>query len=315
MVTQTPTRALRTSQHGSALDLAILKTLIYADIFGFPMRDTEIQHFLIGYSATLHDVQTALKESSDLAVAVECQLPYFALRDRTFPINQRDSRDQASEQLLKVSRFYGTLLAHLPFVRMVALTGALAMRNAGSEADDIDFMLVTSEGRVWTARAAAILLVRLARLFKVKLCPNYVLAQSALYQNRQDLFIAHELAQMIPLSGLSVYEAMRAENAWALTLLPNAAHPLYTERDCSSRGIGRILQRVTEFLLSGPPGDVFERWEKNRKIRKFAADSRKAHSAAQIDGQQVKGHFNDYGYPTLERYAARLKSYDLEIEE
>jgi hypothetical protein len=259
MVTQTPTRALRTSQHRSALDLAILKTLIYADIFGFPMRDTEIHHFLIGYSATLDDVQTALKESPELTIDVECQSPYFALRDRTFPINQRDSRDQASARLLKQSRFYGTLLAHLPFVRMVALTGALAMRNAGTETDDIDFMLVTSEGRVWTARAGAILLVRIARLFKVKLCPNYVLAQSALHQNRQNLFIAHELAQMIPLSGLSVYESMRAENSWALALLPNAAHPLYTERDCSSRGIGRILQRAAEIMLSGPLGNAFER--------------------------------------------------------
>ena len=36
------------------------------------------------------------------------------------------------------------------------------------------------------------------------------------------------------------------------------------------------------------------------------------HSAAQLDDQHVKGHFNDHGHPVMQQYHERLRAYDLE---
>jgi hypothetical protein len=275
------------------------------------MTAAEIHHFLIGLSASADEVQAALDHSDWLAQRIERINGYCVVRGHAHMAEQRHTREAASQALWLLARRYGILLAHLPFVRMVALTGALAMRNASGSRDDIDYIVVTEPGRVWTARALTVLIVRIARLWHVGLCPNYVLAETALLQTRQDLFIAHELAQMVPLASYPIYEAMRNSNGWALPLLPNAQGPFYREADSRPRGLGRLAQRLGEIILSGPLGDAFERWEQRRKMRKFSADARKPGSSAQIDEQRVKGHFNDYGTPGLKEYRARLERYGL----
>src|SRR5258706_13574241 len=292
---------------------AILRTLLYADVFGFPLTETEIHHFLIGVSATPEEVQATLRNSPCLAESVECINGYYVLRGRAELVRQREARTDASLRLWSVARRYGTWMAHLPFVRMVALTGALAMRNANDRDDDIDYLLVTKPGRVWTARAYSIVLVRLVRLWGVKLCPNYVLAESALVQDKQNVFMAHELAQMVPLAGHSLYHAMRTVNLWAFDLLPNADSPFYTEPDTAPRGLGRAIQRLAEIIFSGSFGDAFERWEQSRKLRKFAPQAQQPGSAAQLDEQRIKGHFNDYGGPALAAYQERLERYNLSL--
>jgi hypothetical protein len=153
--------------------------------------------------------------------------------------------------------------------------------------------------------------VRIVRLLGVGLCPNYVLAETALVQSRQDLFIAHELAQMVPLTGVQLYEQMREVNDWSATMLPNAQGPYYTEQDRSPRGLGRLLQRTAEWLLAGPQGNLLENWERRRKQRKFDTEAHQPGASAEIDEQRIKGHFKDYGYPTLDQYRALLKAHKL----
>jgi hypothetical protein len=147
------------------------------------------------------------------------------------------------------------------------------------------------------------------------LCPNYVLAETALLQDRRDLFTAHELAQMVPLAGLPIYDEMRAVNAWSEPMLPNASGPFYNEPDIREQGFGRWLQWLGEFLLSGRIGDAIEHWEQQRKLRKFAPQIRQPGSSAQLDQERIKGHFNDYGYPALDRYYERLDHYGLSREQ
>lgn len=295
----------------SPLAEAILRTLIYADVFSFPMTDHEIQHFLIGVTATVSEVRGMLLESRWLNDHVECTNGYFALRGRAAITLERQTRAAASEALWPQACRYGALLAHLPFVRMVALTGALAMRNAHHGDDDIDYLLVTVPGRVWLTRALIVIIVRLVRLRGVKLCPNYVLAETALAQDKNDLYMAHEIAQMVPLAGLDVYRALRAANVWADELLPNAQDVFYGEPDTTPDGVWRGMQQIGEWLLGGWIGTSLENWEQRRKLRKFAREAQKPHSSAQLDAEHVKGHFNDYGYPTLHQYEHRLVEYGL----
>ncbi len=291
------------------LEAAVLRTLLYADIFDYPLTAAEAHHFLIETQAALPEVQTALATLSADGW-VERLGGYYALAGRAELALLRQSRQRHSTELKQKMRWWGYWLGCLPFVRMAAVTGALAMANA-PEGDDIDLLIVTAPGRVWLARAAVVALVYAARPFGVRLCPNYVLAQSSLAQTQRDLYIAHELAQMAPLVGRAVYHAMRAANGWLRDYLPQADEPRWSEAEQLPRGLGRLFQQVSEWMLSGRFGDALEAWEYRRKQRKFACAAQTS-AAAQLDAEHVKGHFNDHGQWVRAAYEARLARYGLE---
>jgi hypothetical protein len=294
------------------IEKAILWTLLYADVFDFPMTKREIHHFLVDTVASMEDVDQALDQLGEYITnrTINNQ-DYFAIRHRAHKVfATRQQRQPAAEILWKKAMRFGAIMSYIPFVRMVSLTGALSMHNASSIDDDIDYLLVVKPGRVWTARLFAVILVRVSRVFGITLCPNYVLDEESLAQKRQDIFIAHEIAQMCPISGHDVYIKMRNDNRWAEFFLPNAKQKFHEEPDRQPRGIIKVIKRFGEFFLGGSVGDKLERWEQNRKIRKFQGQIDQT-SDVKLDEKQVKGHFDDHSSVILRQYNERLDQFGL----
>jgi hypothetical protein len=203
------------------------------------------------------------------------------------------------------------IMADLPFVRMVAVTGALAVNNLAGRLD-LDYLVITQPGRLWLCRALTILLVHWARLKGVTICPNYFLAENSLSISERNLYTAHELAQMVPISGLDVYWKMRELNSWTRAFLPNAGglpQPAEIPSSLLSQGrssTGRPLWRAVEALLRTPAADWLEGWEMERKIRKFQAGLGDP-SEIDFSADWCKGHFEAHGIRTLQAYEARLQ--------
>lgn len=298
------------------IEAAILQTILYADVFNFPLTIAEIHHFFIHHEPISEaEIRRTLATSTRLQGCLHITNEYIARTGREDLIALRQTRCAVSRELWPLAIAYGRWLARLPFVRMVALTGALAMHNARHHRDDLDYLLVTRPGRVWLARAFSILLVRLARLRGVEVCPNYVLAETHLEQQRRDIFIAHEVAQMVPLYGRAVYERMRERNTWVIGYLPNAAGVFHHENEQPIGRFGAGLKWLLEALLGGRLGDALERWESRRKQRRFSVEiHRLPYHSARLDDSQVKGHFNDHGHFVLRQYAERLREYGLESQ-
>lgn len=293
-----------------SLEAAIMCTVLYADVFKFALTVEEIHHFLItDQPVALETVRDTLNDSVYLRERLCMSDGYVALDGELIAL--RINRANISAQIWPLALKYGRWLARLPFVRMVALTGALAMHNPSDENDDLDYLLVTARGRVWIARGFAVLLVRLARLRGVTLCPNYVVAEDALAQGRRDLYIAHEVTQAVPLYGHALYKALRAANPWTDTHLPNACGAFRSEAEPALNGFWFGVKRLVENTLSGKFGDILERWEYQRKLKRFSRKIQTPHSAAALDTSQAKGHFQDHGHPVLRHYEERLQQYGL----
>ncbi len=289
------------------LENAILRTVVYANIFSYPLTLDELHTYLIcDERVSCQELEQALYHSPRLQDMLVLRDGYIALIENNQTISLRQTRERIATQLLPKAHRYGKWLSQIPFVRMVALTGALAMSNPSSEADDVDYLLVVERGRVWMARAFAVMMVRLVRLLGTELCPNYVLSSDNLPQKRQDLYIAHEVAQMIPLYGQDLYQEMLACNTWAQTFLPNASG--HTLKDSSH---GSHVKNTLEYLLSGRVGQWLESWEYHRKSQKFLPQTQHAATGAHIDADTVKGHFNDHGQRVLEAYQERLRALNL----
>jgi len=283
---------------------ALLRTLVYADLFDYALTAEEVWRYSIREKSTAVEVKTALTSAVRMGVVLQ-QDELFALPGRAELFGVRLEREGFSSGLWPQAQQWGRVLAALPFVRLVAVTGALAMRNSASPRDDVDYLIVTVPGRVWLARALCVGVVHLARRFGVELCPNYVLSNSALAQSPRNLYIAHELAQMVPLSGFSVYQQMQAANRWVGGFLPN--HPFARSTPPLPPERPTYLQRAGEFLLPPPVATPLENWEQRRKQGKFQQAAAHA-SAAQLDADRVKGHFNDHGAWVLAEYEARIEA-------
>ncbi len=297
------------SARPDAVEAAIIRTVIYGAVFSFPLTVDELHHFLI------HDepvsrmrIETALQESEWLQERLLRHNGYIALVDSVSVLELRNQREAEARRLWSKAKQYGRWLARIPFVRMVGLTGALAVRNCPPQ-DDFDYLLVTSQNRVWLARAFAIVIVRLGRLVGVEICPNYVVAETALEQKRRDLYTAHEVTQIVPLYGVQCYVDLRGNNSWVDEFLPNATKAFYGDCYISPGDRWDMVKRGLEALLGGKFGDVLERWEYRRKLRRFSSAIHAPRSAAQVDTEQLKGHFADHGYRVLEAYETLLRCY------
>ena len=294
----------------NSVEVAIMRTILYADVFNFPLTTHEIHRYLIHDTAlSQSQITKTLENSSYLKQHLYCEKGYFCLQVRKEIIQIRQKREKVSQELWSDAIRYGKWLSRIPFVRMVALTGALAVRNPSDSDDDFDYLLITASGRVWLARAFAIILVRIVKMFGRELCPNYVLADDQLVQSRQDLYTAHEVAQMQPIYGSETYSQMLNQNPWVQDYLPNIITPSLLQ-DSPYR-----LRKIAEWLLSGWVGDKIEQWEYRRKLERFSPKIVQPESSAEINQNSVKGHFQDHGQPVLQRYHELLIEYGLDEQQ
>jgi hypothetical protein len=275
-------------------------------VFDYPLQVSEITRYLIGMPASLDQVETALGSGSESMDQLRFSRGYCTLAGRENLVDLREKRELAGRRRWPVAQRYGKWIAALPYVRMVALTGALAMRN--EEGPDLDYLVVTLPGRVWLCRGLVMLLVRWARRSGDEICPNYFLAENALALAEKNLYTAHEMAQMIPLSGMEIYHRMRRLNPWVEHFLPNAAGTPLRQGVCGSQdGEMTATRRAMEKLLRTAPGDWVENWEMQRKVRKFRAQET-AESETGFCRDWCKGHFGGYGKKTNMAYLSRLRA-------
>ncbi|MCS7071639.1 MAG: hypothetical protein NZM00_09050 [Anaerolinea sp.] len=293
----------------NGVEEAIIRTILYADVFSFPLTLDELHHFLITpLPLSLDQVRNTLENSPLLRSLICCIDEYVVWRGHEWLVALRRQRQCVAERLMPRAVLWGRRLARLPFVRMVAITGALSMRNSPDQQDDLDYLIVTAVNRVWLTRLLCVMLVRLGRLRGVTLCPNYVLAENALQQAREDLFMAHEIVQMLPVSGWPIYARLRASNPWVSAHLANADRPLHPLPDYIPAGFWMWVKRGLERLLGGALGQLLERWEYCRKLRRLAPGLATPNHDARLDPSQVKGHFNDHGHRVLAGYTERLRA-------
>ena len=285
----------------SASDLplrdAVLATVVYADLFNFPLDRAEIHRDLIGVAAGRAETErtiAALVATGALAQIDEL----LTLPGRAALAAQRRERRAHAAHLWPRARRFGRALARFPFVRMVAVSGSLAAEHPDRRAD-IDYLIVTTPGRLWLVRGLAVLLVRLARTGGAHLCPNYLLTTRALTLQERDLYTAHELLQAAPPAGTPIYRRFLSENNWAAAWMPNRFQGATAAPDLPAE-VG-ILGRFGEATLGGALGDRLERWEAARKRRRLGANGQAAHFTDDV----CAGHYGHHRRRVLREFEAR----------
>jgi hypothetical protein len=275
--------------------------LTYSDIFEHPLRLDELHRYL-PFLADVDELPAGLKALQEF---VRRHDGVYFLAGREEIVEARRRREDRSRKLLPFAFRYGRILGSLPFIRMAALTGSLAVQNVSKDAD-FDYMLVTAQGRVWTARAFALLLNRLVRPFGHTICPNLIVSETALEWPLHDLYSARELVQMIPIAGMNVYRNLMQANGWASEFLPNAfmeSGSLLPKKQEQAPA----LQRLLENPLRGTIGAKFEAWEMTRKIARFSKQPGFGEETI-FTAEVCQGNFHHHRQWTREVFEDKLKA-------
>jgi hypothetical protein len=255
--------------HGrlNTFERAIYSTLAYRDVFDFAPTLDEIHRYLHWIRCEREDVAHAI-EQEPLASHVVTDGQFYALRDRAHLLALRPERQRTAERFWPLALRYARILASLPHVRMVGITGSVAAGNVKPDCD-IDFMILTDPGTMWRTRALSQVSGLIdRRVGRGKLCANFVLSLSALPLERRSLYDAHELAQLMPLYGREGYDALRRANSWSEAFLPNA-HGAPSEEYYFNRAPLAALKRCVEWGSRSVIGQALESFEAGRKIRRF----------------------------------------------
>lgn len=213
--------SLKEVEHDTALLREhIVRTLLYYDIFNYPLKAEEVLRFL-GTAET--DLLFIRRELDSL---VEEQRLYrfgefYSVEDNPGHIARRVKGNEEAERHLPIAVKKAKLIARFPFVRAVLASGSLS-KGYMDEKSDLDFFIITHPRRLWIAR---MLLVMYKRFFLFNshkyFCVNYFIDTEHLEIEEKNLFTATELGTAIPLYGPHLYRALLENNAWLLSFFPN----------------------------------------------------------------------------------------------
>ncbi|OGG14770.1 hypothetical protein A2773_04105 [Candidatus Gottesmanbacteria bacterium RIFCSPHIGHO2_01_FULL_39_10] len=208
---------------------AILKTLIYSDIFDYPLTRQEIQKWVIQYNnLTIDQFNNELKKIKNIQI----KNGYYFLKGRDNIVSLRKQREKYSQGKLAIALKAASLLKIIPSIRLIGITGALAMNNTKKD-DDIDLFIITKKNLLWTTRFLATIILELAGLRRHpevaiasdKICLNMFMDEEFLEipEKERDLFSAHEVLQMKSIMNKNnTYYKFLLANSWVKKYLPNA---------------------------------------------------------------------------------------------
>lgn len=247
------------------MENAILKTLVYADLFDYPLKAWEIHKWLIGKKATLRQLEKALAR---LNKKIKIQKGYYFLPRRDALVSKRKKREKYSAQYLQRAMWIGQLFKLIPWIKLVGVSGNVAMDNA-SKVDDIDLMIVTRKKRLWISRIIMLGLLEIVgkrrkrgdsgKKASGKICINLLLEENQLAQRNKDIYVAHEVLQMRVLwQKDGIYQKYLEDNQWAFQYLPNwitsqkfevrSSESRFTKKKTSSLVIHHSVHDVLESI-------------------------------------------------------------------
>ncbi|MFA6973505.1 MAG: nucleotidyltransferase domain-containing protein [Parcubacteria group bacterium] len=218
----------------SELQKNILTTVAYYDAMDYPMTSFEVWKYLTrigeqeaasGEQYSLVAVMSGL-ENENLKKIIEEYRGFYFLRGRKDLVAQRLERNKISNQKIKKLVKIGKWLRFVPFVRMLAVTGSLAMKNA-EPGSDLDLLVVLRHGKIFTGRFLVTALLQLLgkRRHGVKInnraCLNYFVTDKSLEISLKDVFSASEYSFMLPIFGWHNFQKFQRHNEWLKKYKPN----------------------------------------------------------------------------------------------
>ena len=242
----------------SPLQVDVLKTLLYFDIFNHPLTAEEIYQFLPSNSTTPDDIQLACT-TEPLSEILDVNGLYCSLRHNgKSTADERLQKEVQARELWKFAIRFAGMMKYLPFVRAIFVSGELS-KGVASKESDIDFLIITTRKRLWHCRILFLVFKRmLPKKSRKLLCFNTFVSEEVLEYSSRNLYSATEIATLKVLYNKNLYTAYLDANTWINSFLPNfqvrkQEFPSVDEHIPS-------IQKLYGLLFSARFFDKFDEW-------------------------------------------------------
>lgn len=295
---------------GSESKKSIIKTILYSDLFDFPLTEDEIHRFLI--SSRPVEKKAVVQELKKLNKDIEEKDGYWFLKSRQKSVQLRKEREQHAKKKLARAGAIARILSIIPTIQLIGVSGGLSMYNAKVN-DDIDFFIITKASALWSTRLCSILLLKIMGLLRTKsdthvdnkACLNMFIDETVLTFSleRQDMYTAHEIVQMLPLYERNeTYNQFISKNKWIEKFLANA----FYRRTKPNRIQNNAEEKVSVVPRSNPRSFAFEVLAK--KVQLYYMKQHK--TTEEVSDHFLAFHPNDYRQSVLHQFSQQLKKYE-----
>jgi hypothetical protein len=294
----------------STLDQCIIRTLIYFDIFNYPLKAGEVFRFLERNHVTEKDIAESLNSMADDTLLFRFGEFYSLQPDESIVMRRMKGNNQAEKMLPKAKKM-AMRIAGFPFVRAVMASGSLS-KEYMDEKSDFDFFIVTQSKRVWICR---FILASYKRIFLRNshkfFCANYFIDTQHLEIEEKNLFTATELATLIPLYGQEYYKELhRINRDWLLEYFPNFRLRETTGISSSEKSLAK---KITEKIMDIALGNVLEKFVMFLALRRWSRLYEKKYSATDFKvafktkEYVSKNHPRNFQRKVMELYKERVE--------
>lgn len=244
----------------------IVETVAYYDQLGYPLTSFEIWKYLTNIdeqdkkSVSFKEIIDAL-EDRELNKYVESYRGFYFLEGRKELVETRINKNKTAIYKMKSLRKIVWFLRLVPFVRMIAVSGRLAMKNT-DKGSDWDLFIAIKKGKIWTGRTLITIFLQLigkrryGKHVKDRICLNYFVTDESLKidtENRQfeiNLFSANEYSFMVPLFGFKKFRKFQIRNLWIRKFKPNyMPSEIRNQKMISDSHFSKVIRKAGERIF------------------------------------------------------------------
>jgi hypothetical protein len=298
----------------SRIQQDIFKVLLYFDIFQHPVTSEEIHTYLPSHHSSPSLIDGECRSYPMNALIGEQNGFYFLKSRGESCVSIRRLKERRAKRRLKIARAVASLIRYFPFVRGIFISGELS-KGVASPDGDIDYVIVTSERRLWICRTLLILFKKIVLLDSRKFfCLNHFVSEHHLEVQHRNRYTAMELITLKPLENPQLLERYQSENLWITNYFPNWIHRTndasLAKRNCP------WLQCVIELPFHGAIGDILERlllslWRTIWKRRHPELSDRERDRRYECTPTLSTAYGGNFLELILTEYEFRLQSYGL----
>ncbi len=254
----------------SILAEQIVATLIYYDLFDFPLTCGELKKNLVSadyLGLVTSDRVGTMGQIVEQALAelvgkgmIGFKNNFYFLADREYLVPLRREREHRAKAKWRVARRAARFMRLLPFTRALLISGSLAYSNT-DELSDLDFLIVVEAGHIWLTRLMILATLSLFRMRRRngqtvapgKVCPNHFITTRSLTIPFENIYNAQTYNNLVPLyleSPALVNEFYNA-NIWLKKyLVKTDREPIVVDNNRALSFIGRSFKRFLEVVVA-----------------------------------------------------------------